>query len=68
MDRSGFYVEDKNVLGLTVRVTVDNIFNGRHTFDRMVYAGYRDRSPVSFFDSSDELVGPLFNLSVKGTF
>ncbi len=65
---SGFYVEDKNVMGLTVRASVDNIFNGRHTFNRTVYAGYRDRTPVSFFEDHDDLVGPLFKLSVKGTF
>ena len=44
------------------------IFNGRHTFNRVVYAGYRDRTPVSFFEDHDDLVGPLFKLSVKGTF
>ena len=65
---AGFYVEHKNVMGMTVRFTVDNVFNGRHTLDRVVYTGYRDRSPVSFFDKRDQLVGPLFNLSVKGTF
>ena len=64
----GFYVEHKNVFGMTVRASVDNIFNGRHTLDRVVYTGYRDRSPVSFFDKRDELVGPIFSLSVKGTF
>ena len=65
---AGFYVEHKNVMGMTVRFTVDNVFNGRHTLDRVVYTGYRDRSPVSFFDKRNQLVGPLFNLSVKGTF
>jgi hypothetical protein len=64
----GFYVEHKNVLGMTVRASVDNVLNGRHTLDRVVHTGYRDRSPVSFFDKRDQLVGPLFNLSVKGSF
>jgi hypothetical protein len=64
----GLYVEHKNVMGMTVRASVDNVFNGRHTLDRVVYTGYRDRSPVSFFDKRDQLVGPLFNLSIKGTF
>jgi hypothetical protein len=67
----GAYVEHKNVFGLTVRATVDNIFNfidSRHTLDRVVYTGYRDRSPVSFYEKRDQLVGPLFSLSVKGTF
>ena len=64
----GAYVEHKNIMGLTVRFTVDNIFNGRHTLDRVVYKGYRDRTPIDFFDRRDQLVGPLFRLSVKGTF
>jgi hypothetical protein len=65
---AGVYVEHKNVFGTTVRFTADNLFNSRHTVDRVVYDGYRDRSPVAFFDKRDQLVGPLFNLSVKGTF
>ena len=65
---AGFYVEDKNVLGLTVRFGVDNVFNGRHTFNRTVYRGYRDRNPISFIEKHDDLVGPIFKLDVKGTF
>ena len=51
----GFYVEHKNVFGMTVRASVDNIFNGRHTLNRVVYTGYRDRAPVSFFDKRTSL-------------
>jgi hypothetical protein len=65
---SGFYVEDKNVLGLTVRFTVDNVPEGWHLFNRTVYAGFRDRSPIAFVEKHHDLVGPLFTLSVKGTF
>ena len=65
---SGFYVEDKNVMGLTVRASVDNIFNGKHYFHRTIYGGYRDRFPVSTYENHDDIVGPLFKVSVKGTF
>ena len=65
---AGFYVEHKNLLGLTVRFTVDNVFDGRHLVDRTVYSGFRDRAPVSFFEKRDQLIGPIFDLSVKGTF
>lgn len=65
---AGFFVEHKNVMGLTVRAGIDNIFSGRHTMDRVVYSGFRDRAPIAFFEKHDDLVGPLFNLSVKGTF
>src|SRR6185295_280636 len=65
---AGGYIEHKNVFGMTVRFTVDNVFNGRHYLSRWVYSGYRDRSPLSFFERHNQLIGPLFNLSVKGTF
>jgi outer membrane receptor for ferrienterochelin and colicins len=64
----GLYVEDKNVMGLTVRAEADNILNGRHWFYRTVYAGFRDRAPISSIERHDDLVGPIFKLSVKGTF
>lgn len=64
----GFYVEDKNVMGLTVRGEVDNVFNGRHWFYRTVYAGFRNTAPIAFTERHDDLVGPIFKLSIKGTF
>jgi outer membrane receptor for ferrienterochelin and colicins len=64
----GFYLEDKNVLGTTVRFTVDNVFNGRHLEFRQVFTGFRDRAPIAFIEHHDELVGPIFTLSVKGNF
>ncbi|MGN6591183.1 MAG: TonB-dependent receptor plug domain-containing protein [Sphingomicrobium sp.] len=64
----GFYIEDKDFLGLTVRGEVDNVFNGRHWFYRTVYSGFRDQAPIAFTERHDDLVGPIFKLSVKGTF
>jgi outer membrane receptor for ferrienterochelin and colicins len=64
----GFYLEDKNVLGTTVRFTVDNVFNGRHLEFRQVFTGFRDRTPLAFIEHHNELVGPIFTLSVKGNF
>jgi outer membrane receptor for ferrienterochelin and colicins len=65
---AGFYVEDKNVMGLTVRFSVDNVPEGWHLFNRTVYAGFRDRNPIAFIERHHDLVGPLFSFSVKGTF
>ena len=65
---AGFYVEDKNVLGTTVRLSVDNVFNGRHLLDRTVWEGFRDRTPIAFIERHNQLVGPIFSLSVKGNF
>jgi hypothetical protein len=65
---AGFYVEDKNVRGMTVRFTVDNVFNGKHLEFRRVFTGFRDTAPIAFFERHDEIVGPIFTLSVKGNF
>jgi hypothetical protein len=65
---AGFYVEDKDVHGMTVRFTVDNVFNGRHLEYRTVFDGFRDSSPIAFIEHHNELVGPIFTLSVKGNF
>jgi hypothetical protein len=64
----GFYVEDKDVFGLAVRFTVDNLIEGGHLEKRKVYEGFRDRTPIAFFERHDDFVGPMFQLSVKGTF
>lgn len=68
----GFYVEDKNVFGTKVRFQVDNVLDGlldgKHTHWRSVYEGYRDRTPLAFFERGNELVGPLFSISIKGNF
>ena len=64
----GVYVEDKNVFGLTVRLEADNLNNGKHTFNRVVYSGFRNTSPIAFYEYHNDLVGPLFKISVKGTF
>lgn len=64
----GLYVEHKNVLGTTVRLSVDNIVESKHKVWRRIYTGYRDRSPVAFFQEHDQLVGPIFSLSIKGNF
>ena len=68
----GFYIEHKNLLGTKVRFSVDNVLDGllqgRHMRYRHVFKGYRDRTELDFFERDDELVGLLFNLSIKGTF
>jgi len=65
---SGFYVEDKNFMGLTVRFSVDNVPEGWHYFDRTVYSGFRNVAPVAYYERHHDMVGPLFTLSIKGTF
>ena len=60
---------DKNpVFGLTVRAQVGNILNARHRFERVVYDGRRERDDIAFIQKNNQLIGPIFSLSVKGTF
>ena len=63
-----FFVEHKDVAGLNVRAIVGNAFNARHRFERTVYTGRRNDSPVSYFQSQDQLIGPIFELLVRGSF
>ncbi|QIK78762.1 TonB-dependent receptor [Sphingomonas piscis] len=64
----GAFVENKDVMGLTVRAEVSNIFNARHRLERVNYSGYRDAFPISSRQSNNQLIGPIFELLVKGTF
>ena len=61
------YVEHKDVLGLTVRATVNNIFAGTSMWDRTVYVGRRT-GPIDFIERRDRLIGPIFSFSVRGEF
>ena len=62
------YVEHKDLMGLVVRAQVSNILNARHRQTRTVYEGYRDRTPISFLQDNNQLIGPIFSLRVTGTF
>ena len=64
----GAFVEHKNLAGLRVRAEVSNILNARHRNERTFYGGYRDSNPITGFQSNNQLIGPIFELSVKGTF
>lgn len=64
---SGF-IERKNLAGMTVRLGVTNIFNARHFYDRYVYDGRRNVSPLLFRENHDQLIGPIFSMSVRGNF
>jgi len=63
-----FFVENKNVFGLTMRAGINNIFNGRSYRDRVVFTDLRGASPIAFIEDRDRLIGPIFSYSVKGTF
>lgn len=62
------YVEHKDVLGLTVRLQVVNLLDARHKLYRTVYEDRRNNSPIAFVERRNQLIGPIFRLSFKGTF
>lgn len=60
------FVEHKDVFGLTVRASVNNIFGARNLFDRTVWTGRRNNSPVAFTESRSREIGPIFSLLLRG--
>jgi hypothetical protein len=62
------FIENKDVFGLTLRLGVFNLTNGRHIVHRTVYDGYRSDGDVLFHEDTDESVGLIYTFSVKGTF
>jgi outer membrane receptor for ferrienterochelin and colicins len=62
------FVEHKDVWGLTVRAQVVNLLNARHRLEREVYGGRRTTTQLAFRQSADQLIGPLFNVRVSGSF
>ena len=62
------FIENKGVMGMTVRWSVTNLLNARHRHERFVYAGRRNVSPLSFRQNHDQLIGPIFSMSVRGNF
>jgi hypothetical protein len=63
-----YFVEHKDVLGMTVRFDLINLANARHRVERIVFTGRRDGSPVDFVERQSRLIGPIFRLSVRGNF
>lgn len=65
---ASLFVENKDVFGLTMRFTIDNIADARSRRERVIYEGVRELSPVQVTESRDRLIGPIFIYMVKGTF
>ena len=61
------YVENKNVLGLTMRAQAGNIVDAASVLDRIVYVGRRN-GPISFIEARRRTIGPIFSFLVSGSF
>ena len=64
---AGLFIENKDVFGLTVRATAGNLLNARSRLDRVVYDGRRNTAPISFVETRNRLIGPIFSFSFRGT-
>ena len=62
------FVEHKNVLGMTMRLRVTNIFDGNDVFRRTVFAGPRNDNSVLFIENRRRSTGQGFNFTVSGSF
>ncbi len=62
------YIENKDVFGLTVNLNVFNLSGGRSFFDRTVWTGLRDRSPIAFVERRRLDVSTIYRISIKGSF
>lgn len=63
----GFYVENKDVGGLTVRAGLANLIGTNEAFRRTFYVARRD-GPVAFVEDRDRFFGPIVTLDVNGSF
>jgi outer membrane receptor for ferrienterochelin and colicins len=63
------FVENKDVLGLTVRASVDNLLGTNESFIRTFFDGRRNAtsSNILFTEERDRFYGPVFTLTISGT-
>lgn len=65
--RFGLFVENRNIFGCTVRVTVDNVLGYTNRFARYFYDGRRTGT-LSFVEDRRRHLGPMLGLSISGRF
>jgi len=63
-----YFIENKDVFGMTVKAEAINLANARHKTYRTIFTGRRDTSPIAFIEDRDQLIGPIFRVSVSGSF
>lgn len=62
------YVENKDVLGMTMRAQAGNLFNGGSCLSRTVFEGPRDVTPILFTEDRLRKEGYVFSFLVAGSF
>jgi outer membrane receptor for ferrienterochelin and colicins len=61
------YIEHKNVAGLTVRASMNNLYAADSMWDRTIYDGRRTDS-IAYVEQRDRQIGPIFSFQVRGKF
>jgi outer membrane receptor for ferrienterochelin and colicins len=64
---SSVYIEHKDILGLKVRVTAQNLFNQKEKNREIFYVDRRD-GPIAFTRNTDIEWGPMLRLTIWGNF
>lgn len=64
---SALYIEHKDVLGLKIRATAQNLFNQREKNREIFYDGRRN-GPINFTRNTDIKWGPMLRVAVSGNF
>lgn len=63
----GAYVEHKDIFGLRVRGSVFNLIDAHDDFYREAYVDRRD-GPIAFIEDRHRRIGPIFTISINGSF
>jgi len=64
---AGYYIENKDVEGLVVRLAINNILDRTNRVDRTVFLD-RAAGIVDFREDRDRTFGQIFTLEIEGTF
>lgn len=62
------FIENKDVFGLTVNLNMFNLTAGQDHFDRTIYTGLRDRSPIATIERRRSDISTIYRLQVRGSF
>jgi len=62
------FVEHKDVLGMTMRARIGNLFNGKNVYRRTLYNGPRNTGSIIQTETRDLNIGTVFNFTVSGSF
>jgi hypothetical protein len=63
-----FFIENKDVFGMKVRLQAVNLNDTSENFKREVYQGGLRLNPIAFIEERHRTFGPIIRLNVSGTF